>query len=40
MNLATITGTVPVGGGSYAVGAPGSTVSAAAVTGVSVAISG
>jgi hypothetical protein len=39
-NLATITGTVPVGGGSLALGAPGSTVSAAAVTGVSVAING
>jgi hypothetical protein len=39
-NLATITGTVPAGGGSYAIGAPGSTVSAASVLGVSVAISG
>jgi hypothetical protein len=40
VNLATITGTVPVGGGTYALPAPGSTVSAAAVTGVSVAING
>ena len=39
-SLATIIGTVPVGGGSYAIGAPGPTVSAAAVLGVSVAISG
>jgi len=39
-NLGTITGTVPVGGGSLALGAPSSTVSAALVTGVSVAIAG
>jgi hypothetical protein len=38
-NLASITGTVPAGGGSLAL-APGSTVSAALVTGVSVAING
>jgi hypothetical protein len=38
-NLNTITGTVPVGGGSLAL-TPGSTVGASAVTGVSVAISG
>lgn len=39
-NLATITGTVPVGGGSLALGAPASTVAASAVSGVSVAING
>ena len=39
-NLATITGTVPAGGGTLSLGAPASTVSAAAVTGVSVAING
>lgn len=38
-NLATIAGTVPAGGGSLAL-TPGSTVSAASVTGVSVAING
>jgi hypothetical protein len=38
-NLASITGTVPAGGGSLAL-TPGSTVSAASVTGVSVAING
>lgn len=38
-NLSTITGTVPAGGGSLAL-TPGSTVSAASVTGVSVAIHG
>jgi hypothetical protein len=38
-NLATIAGTVPVGGGSLAL-APGSTVAAASVSGVSVAING
>jgi hypothetical protein len=38
-NLATITGTVPVGGGSLAL-TPVGTVSAAAVSGVSVAING
>jgi len=38
-NLATIAGTVPVGGGSLAL-TPGSTISAASVTGVSVAING
>jgi hypothetical protein len=38
-NLGTVTGTVPVGGGSLAM-TPGSTISAAAVTGVSVAING
>jgi len=38
-NLATITGTVPVGGGSLAL-SPGSTVAASSVTGVSVAING
>jgi fibronectin-binding autotransporter adhesin len=38
-NLGTITGTVPVGGGSLAL-TPGSTISAAAVTGISVAING
>ncbi len=39
-NLATITGTVPAGGGTLSLGAPSSTVSAALVTGVSVAIAG
>lgn len=39
-NLSTITGTVPVGGGSLALGAPASTVTASAVSGVSVAING
>jgi len=38
-NLASLTGTVPVGGGSLAL-TPGSTVAAASVTGVSVAING
>jgi hypothetical protein len=38
-NLASIAGTVPAGGGSLAL-TPGSTVSAASVTGVSVAING
>jgi fibronectin-binding autotransporter adhesin len=38
-NLGTITGTAPVGGGSLAL-TPGSTISAAAVTGVAVAING
>jgi hypothetical protein len=38
-NLGTITGTAPVGGGSLAL-TPGSTISAASVTGVSVAING
>jgi hypothetical protein len=38
-NLATITGTVPVGGGSLAL-SPSGTVAAASVTGVSVAING
>jgi hypothetical protein len=38
-NLGTITGTVPVGGGSLAL-SPGSTIAAASVTGVSVAING
>jgi hypothetical protein len=38
-NLGTITGTVPVGGGSLAL-TPGSTISAASVTGVSIAING
>jgi hypothetical protein len=38
-NLGTITGTVPAGGGTLAL-TPGSTISAAAVTGVSVAING
>jgi len=38
-NLNTITGVVPVGGGSLAL-TPGSTVSAALVTGVSVALNG
>jgi hypothetical protein len=38
-NLGTITGTVPVGGGSLAL-TPGSTIGAASVTGVSVAIAG
>ena len=38
-NLASIAGTVPVGGGSLAL-TPGSTVSAASVSGVSVAING
>jgi hypothetical protein len=38
-NLGTITGTVPVGGGSLAL-TPSSTVAAASVTGVSVAING
>ncbi len=39
VNLATITGAVPAGGGSLAL-TPGSTVQAANVTGVSVAING
>jgi hypothetical protein len=39
-NLGTLSGTAPVGGGSLALGAPGATVSAAAVTGVAVAING
>ena len=38
-NLASLAGTVPAGGGSLAL-TPGSTVSAASVTGVSVAING
>jgi fibronectin-binding autotransporter adhesin len=38
-NLGTITGTAPVGGGSLAL-TPGSTISAASVTGVAVAING
>jgi hypothetical protein len=38
-NLASIAGTVPAGGGSLAL-TPGSTVSAASITGVSVAING
>jgi hypothetical protein len=38
-NLGTITGTAPAGGGSLAL-TPGSTISAAAVTGVAVAING
>ena len=38
-NLASIAGTVPAGGGSLAL-TPGSTVSAASVSGVSVAING
>ncbi|HEX6788898.1 MAG TPA: hypothetical protein VF091_06620 [Gaiellaceae bacterium] len=38
-NLGTVTGTVPVGGGSLAM-TPGSSISAAAVTGLSVAING
>jgi hypothetical protein len=38
-NLGTITGTVPAGGGTLAL-TPGSIISAAAVTGVSVAING
>jgi len=38
-NLATFTGTVPAGGGSLAL-TPGSTVAAASVSGVSVAING
>jgi fibronectin-binding autotransporter adhesin len=38
-NLGTITGTAPVGGGSLAL-SPGSTISAASVTGVAVAING
>lgn len=38
-NLGTITGTVPVGGGSLAL-SPSSTISAASVSGVSVAING
>jgi hypothetical protein len=38
-NLGTVTGTVPVGGGSLAM-TPGSTISAAAVTGLSVSING
>jgi hypothetical protein len=39
-NLSTLTGTVPVGGGSLALGAPASTVGAGTVSGVSVAING
>jgi hypothetical protein len=38
-NLGTVTGTVPVGGGSLLM-TPGSSISAAAVTGLSVAING
>ena len=38
-NLGTITGTAPVGGGSLAL-TPGSSISAASVTGVAVAING
>jgi hypothetical protein len=38
-NLASLAGTVPAGGGSLAL-TPGSTVSAASITGVSVAING
>jgi hypothetical protein len=38
-NLGTVTGTVPVGGGSLAM-TPGSSISAAAVTGLSVSING
>jgi fibronectin-binding autotransporter adhesin len=38
-NLGTLTGTAPVGGGSLAL-TPGSTISAASVTGVAVAING
>lgn len=38
-NLGTITGTAPVGGGSLAL-VPGSSISAASVTGVAVAING
>jgi hypothetical protein len=38
-NLGTITGTAPVGGGSLAL-TPGSTIAAASVTGVAVAING
>ncbi len=38
-NLGTVTGPVPVGGGSLAM-TPGSSISAAAVTGLSVAING
>ena len=38
-NLATITGTVPAGGGSLAL-SPSSTIAAASVSGVSVAING
>ena len=38
-NLGTITGTVPAGGGSLAL-TPGSSISAASVTGVSIAING
>jgi hypothetical protein len=38
-NLGTITGTAPVGGGSLAL-SPGSTIAAASVTGVAVAING
>ena len=39
-SLAEVTGTVPGGGGTLALGAPSSTVSAKAVTGVAVAING
>jgi hypothetical protein len=39
-NLGTLTGTVPVGGGSLSLGAPTPTVKASDVAGVSVAING
>lgn len=39
-NLATLTALVPAGGGTVSLGAPASTVTAAAVSGVAVAING